>query len=111
MVGVGVWALLRWLTYRLMAMATVWRRGRDVEEAPSRRSGGQVGSGRVKPGVESSRVPSEYRVGVVRFGPVRPARSELRSGRSCRPITTDEKSHQSPISITSRRYDAHRMRA
>ena len=46
MVGVGVWALLRWLTYILMAMATVWRRGRDVEEAPSRRSGGQVGSGR-----------------------------------------------------------------
>ena len=66
MVGGGVWALLRWLTYILMAMATVWRRGRDVEEAPSRRSGGQVGSGRVKPGVESSRVPSEYRVGVVR---------------------------------------------
>ena len=86
MVGVGVWALLRWLTYRLMAMATVWRRGRDVEEAPSRRSGGQVGSGRVKPGVESSRVPSEYRVGVVRSGPTSPQRVEV---RSCRPITTD----------------------
>ena len=88
MVGVGVWALVRWLTYSLMAMATVWR-GRDVEEAPSRRSGGQVGPGRVKPGVESSRVPSEYRVGVVRSGPVRPAHSELRSYRSSRPITTD----------------------
>ena len=108
MVGVGVWALVQWLTYILMAMATVWRRGRDVEEAPSRRSGGQVGSGRVKPGVESSRVPSEYRVGVVRSGPTSPQRVEV---RSCRPITTDEKSHQSPISITSRRYDAHRMRA
>ena len=88
MVGVGVWALVRWLTYSLMAMATVWR-GRDVEDAPSRRSGGQVRSGRVKPGVESSRVPSEYRVGVVRsvrvrfcsfgFGPPRPAPSKLRS--------------------------------
>ena len=72
MVGVGVWALLRWLTYILMAMATVWRRGRDVEEAPSRRSGRQVGSGRVNPGVESSRVTSEYRVGVVRSGRARP---------------------------------------
>ena len=81
MVGVGVWALLRRLTYNLMAMATVWRRGRDVEEVPNRRSRGQVGSGRVKPGVESSRVPSEYRVGVVRSGPVRRARSELRSRR------------------------------
>ena len=77
MVGVGVWALVRWLTYRLMAMATVWR-GRDVEDAPSRRSGGQVRSGRVKPGVESSRVPSEYRIGPVRFGragPDQPAAS------------------------------------
>ena len=93
MVGVGVWALLlRWLTYMLMAMATVWRRGRDVEEAPSRRSGGQVGSGRVKPGVESSRVPSEYRVGVVRSGPVRSDQPAASRGR---PITTDEKSHQS----------------
>ena len=45
MVGVGVWALVQWLTYQLMVMATVWRRGRDVEEAPSRRSGGQVESG------------------------------------------------------------------
>ena len=76
MVGGGVWALLQWLTYKLMAMATVWRRGREVEEAPS--------------------------------GPTSPQRVEV---RSCRPITTDEKSHQSPISITSRRYDAHRMRA
>ena len=72
MVGVGVWALLRWLTYILMAMATVWWRGRDVEDAPSRRSGGQVRSGRTKPGVESSRVPSEYRIGPVQFGPVQP---------------------------------------
>ena len=71
MVGVGVWALVRWLTYKLMAMATAWR-GSDVEDTPSRRSGGQVGSGRVKPGVESSRVPSEYRIGPVRSGPVRP---------------------------------------
>ena len=78
MVGVGVWVLVRWLTYILMAMATVWR-GRDVEDAPSRRSGGQVRSGRVKPGVESSRVPSEYRIGPVRSGPARPARSKLRS--------------------------------
>ena len=109
MVGVGVWALLRWLTYSLMAMATVWR-GRDVEDAPSRRSGGQVRSGRVKPGVESSRVPSEYRIGPVwsnpaRSGPTSPQQVEDR--RSCRPttdrmdepasrpITTDEKSHQS----------------
>ena len=91
MVGVGVWALLRWLTYSLMAMATVWRRGRDVEAAPSRRSGGHVGSGRVKPRVESGRVPSEYRVGVVRSGPTSPQRVEV---RSCRTITTDEKSPQ-----------------
>ena len=108
MVGVGVWALVRWLTYRLMAMATVWR-GRDVEDAPSRRSGGQVRSGRVKPGVESSRVPSEYRVGVVRSGPVRPARSELRSGR----VDPSRRTRRaiSPISITPSGYDARRMRA
>ena len=80
MVGVSVWALLRWLTYILMAMATVWRRGRDVEEAPSRRSRGQVGPGRVKPGVmEPSRVPSKYRVGVVWSGPTSPQRVEVRS--------------------------------
>ena len=72
MVGVGGWALVRWLTYSLMAMATVWWRGRDVEDAPSRRSGGQVRSGRVKPGVESSRVPSEYRIGPIRSDPARP---------------------------------------
>ena len=84
MVGVGVWALLRWRTYSLMAMATVWRRGRDVEEAPSRRSGGQVGSGRVEPGTESSRVPSEYRVG-----------SESRSGRVDPSRQIECKSHQS----------------
>ena len=109
MVGVGVWALVRWLTYVLMAMATVWR-GRDVEDAPSRRSGGQVRSGRVKQGVESSRVPSEYRIGPVRPGPVRPGPTspqQVEDRRSCRPttdrmdepasrpITTDEKSHQS----------------
>ena len=114
MVGVGVWVLVRWLTYILMAMAAVWRRGRDVEEAPSRRTARQVESGRAgsvraKPGVESSRVPSEYRVGVVRSGPVRPARSELRSGR----VDPSRRTRRaiSPISITSRRYDAHRMRA
>ena len=66
MVSDGVWALVRWLTYSLMAMATVWR-GRDVEDAPSSRTGGQVRSGRVKPGVDqSSRVPFEYRIGQVR---------------------------------------------
>ena len=70
MVGVGVWALVRWLTYKLMAMAMVWRCGRDMEEAPSRRNGGQVGSGRVKPGVESSCVPSDYWIGSVRSSPV-----------------------------------------
>ena len=69
MVSVGVWALLRWLTYRLMAMATVWR-GRDVEDAPSRRSGGQVRSGRVKPGW--SPVVSHPNIGLVRSGPARP---------------------------------------
>ena len=103
-----MWALLRWLTYILVAMATVWRRGRDVEEAPSRRSGGQVGSGRVKPGVEFSHVPSKYRVGVVQSGPVRsgptsPQRVEV---RSCRPITTNEKSHQSHQHHIEKGYDA-----
>ena len=97
MVGAGVWALLRWLTYSLMAMATVWRRGHDVEEAPSRTSRGQVGSGRVKPGVESSRVPSEYHVSVVRSGPGGPARcgSKSRSGRVDPSRQIECKSHQS----------------
>ena len=121
MVGVGVWVLVRWLTYSLMAMATVWR-GRDVEDAPSRRSGGQVRSGRVKPGVESSRVPSEYRIGPVRSGPARPARSKLRSdGRVVRRqiewtsprVDPSRRTRRaiSPISITSSGYDARRMRA
>ena len=84
-VGVGVWALLRWLTYILMAIATVWQHGRGVEEAPSRRSearSGQVGSSR---GVESSRVPSKYRVGVVRSGQFRsdqPANRPMQRGGS-----------------------------
>ena len=69
MVGVGVWVLVRWLTYILMAMATVWR-GRDVEDAPSTRSGGQVRSGQVKSGVESSRGPIRISH---RSGPARPA--------------------------------------
>ena len=77
MVGVGVWALLRWRTYKLMAMATVWRRGRDEEAAPTRRGGGPDGAGRVKPGVESSRVPSEYRVGIVWSGPTSPQRQRV----------------------------------
>ena len=74
MVGVGVWVLVRWLTYRLMAMATVWR-GRDVEDAPSTRSGGQVRSGQVgsSQGWSPVVVPSEYRIGPVRSGPARPA--------------------------------------
>ena len=74
MVGVGVWALVRWLTYSLMAMVTVWR-GRDVEDAPSRRSGGQVRSGRVgsRQGWSPVVVPSEYRIGPVR--PDQPAAS------------------------------------
>ena len=109
MVGVGVWALVRWLTYILMAMATVWR-GHDVEDAPSRRSGGQVRSGRVKPGVESSRVPSEYHIGPVWSGPARPARSELRSDGRVDPSRRTRRAI-SPISITSSGYDAHRMRA
>ena len=122
MVGVGVWVLVPWLTYSLMAMATVWRRGRDVEEAPSRRSGGQVRSGRVKPGVESSRVPSEYRIGPVWSGPARPARSKLRTdGRVVQGwiewttprVDPSRRTRRaiSPISITSSGYDAHRMRA
>ena len=81
MVGVGVWALVRWLTYNLMAMATVWR-GRDVEDTPSRRSGDQVGSGRVKPGVESSRVASKYRIGSDRSGPVRPDQPAASCGQT-----------------------------
>ena len=121
MVGVGVWALVRWLTYPLMAMATVWR-GRDVEHAPSRRSGGQVRSGRVKPGVESSRVPSEYQSGPDRSSPISPQQVEVR--RSCRPttdrmdepesrpITTNEKSHEShQHHIEWVRCDARHMRA
>ena len=122
MVGVGVWALVRWLTYILMAMATVWR-GRDVEDVPSRRTGGQVRPGRVKPGVvESSRVPSEYRIGSDRSGPTSPQQVEIR--RSCRPtadrmdepasrpITMDEKSHEShQHRIEWVRCDARRMRA
>ena len=81
MVGVSVRALVQWLTYILMAMATVWR-GRDVEDARSRRTRrpGRVRSGQAG-GVESSRVPSEYRVGVVGSSPFRPARSESRSDR------------------------------
>ena len=75
MVGVGVWALVRWLTYPLMAMATVWR-GRDVEDAPSRRSGGQVRSGRVGSSQGWSPVVSHPNIsdrsGPVRSGPARP---------------------------------------
>ena len=122
MVGVGVWVLVRWLTYRLMAMATVWR-GRDVEDAPSRRTRGQVRSGRVKPGVvESSRVPSEYQSGPDRSSPISPQQVEVR--RSCRPttdrmdepesrpITTNEKSHEShQHHIEWVRCDARHMRA
>ena len=106
MVGVGVWVLVRWLTYILMAMATVWR-GRDVEDAPSRRSGGQVRSGQFgsSPGWSPVAVPSEYRIGPVR--PDQPSPQQVEVRRSCRPttdrmdepasrpITTDEKSHQS----------------
>ena len=80
MVGVGVWALLRWLTYILMAMAMVWRRGRDVEEAPSRRSGRQVGSGRVKRegGVQSCPIRiSGWCCAVVQSGPTSPQRVEV----------------------------------
>ena len=108
MVGVGwrgVWALVRWLTYSLMAMPTVWRgrgrgrgrgcgrgRGRDVEEAPSRRTARQVESGRAgsvraKPGVESSRVPSAYRIGI---GPSSPQRVEV---RPCRPTIDRTNEH------------------
>ena len=74
MVGVGVWALLRWLTYPLMAMATVWR-GRDVEDAPSRRSGrpGPVRSGQARGGVQSCRIRISDRSGKAR--PDQPAAS------------------------------------